>query len=65
MKPNGKPVDSVAPGYTQPPGDVNQMPAGEMVNRWRGEKMDLDPAVEVMFQQARHKPDVPAGTPVG
>ncbi len=65
VKPNGGPIDNVAPGYTQPPGDVNQMPAGEMVNRWRGEKMDLDLAVEVMFQQARRRPDVPAGTPVG
>jgi hypothetical protein len=64
VKPNGKPVDNVAPGYTQPPGDVNQMPAGKMLNRWRGEKMDLDLAVDVMFQQARRAPDVPAGTSV-
>ena len=64
VKPNGRPVDNVAPGYTQPPGDVNQMPAGEMVNRWRGEKMDLDLAVDVMFQQAARGKDVPAGTSV-
>ena len=62
VKPNGKPVDNIAPGYTQPAGDVNQMPAGEIVNRWRGEKTDLDLAVEVMFQQAARGQNIPAGT---
>jgi hypothetical protein len=63
VKPNGRAVDDVAPGYTQPTGDWTKVPAGTFVNRWRGEKMDLDLAVEVMFQQARRGQDVPAGTP--
>jgi hypothetical protein len=62
VKPNGDAVDRVAPGYTQPRGDATQIPAGEMVNRWRGEKMDLDLGVDVLFQQARRAKDVPAGT---
>jgi hypothetical protein len=53
VKPNGKSVDSVAPGCTQPPGDWSDLPEGTMVNRWRGERMDLGLAVEVMFQRER------------
>ena len=53
VKPNGTAVDSIAPGYTQPPGDWKQLPAGTLVNRWRGERMDYDLGVEVLFQQAR------------
>jgi len=64
VKANGVPVDSVAPGFTQPPGDWKQMPEGTLVNRWRGEPMDYDLAVDVMFQRARRAKDVPAGTSV-
>ena len=53
VKPNGTAVDSIAPEYTQPPGDWKQLPAGTLVNRWRGERMDYDLGVEVLFQQAR------------
>jgi len=63
IKPNGTAVDSVAPGYTQPLGDWRQLPAGTLVNRWRGERMDLGLGVEVLLQQARRAKDVPAGTP--
>jgi hypothetical protein len=61
-KPNGSDVDSVAPGFTQPLGDWRQLPAGTMVNRWAGERMDLGLGVEVLLQQARRAKDVPAGT---
>jgi len=53
VKPDGTAIDSIAPGYTQPPGDWKQLPAGTLVNRWRGERMDYDLGVEVLFQQAR------------
>jgi hypothetical protein len=33
-----------------------------MVNRWRGERMDLGLAVEIMFQPSMQAKDVPAGT---
>jgi hypothetical protein len=62
VKPDGEAVDNVAPGYTQPPGDWTKMPEGKMSNRWRGEKMDLDLAIEVMMQNAKRAKDVPAGT---
>ena len=62
VKPNGVAVDSVAPGFTQPLGDWTQLPAGTLVNRWRGERMDLGLGVEVLLQQARRAKNVPAGT---
>ena len=61
VKPNGQSVDSVAPGYTQPPGDPQDVPAGAFKDCWHGEKMDLDLAVGAMFQQERRAHDVPAG----
>ncbi len=62
VNPGGNAVDSVAPGYTRPMGDWRQMPTGEMVNQWRGEKMDLGLAIEVLMQRERRIKDVPAGT---
>jgi len=64
LKPDGTAVDSIAPGYTQPLGDWRQLPTGTLVNRWRGERMDLGLGVEVLLQQARRAKDVPAGTSV-
>jgi hypothetical protein len=61
-KPNGVAVDSVAPGFTQPLGDWTQLPAGTLVNRWAGERMDYGLGVEVLLQQARRAKNVPAGT---
>ncbi len=64
VKPNGTAVDSIAPGYTQPLGDWKQLPAGTLVNRWRGERMDYGLAIEVLIHQARRAKNVPAGTSV-
>ena len=61
VKRNGDSVDGAAPGFTQPPGDWRQLPAGTAA-RWRGDRMDLDLAVDVLIQQARRARDVPAGT---
>jgi hypothetical protein len=61
-KPNGRDIDGVAPGFTQPLGDWTQLPAGKLVNRWAGERMDCGLGVEVLLQQARRAKDVPAGT---
>jgi len=61
VKSNGVPVDSVAPGFTQPRGDWRELPAGTLVNRWRGERMDYGMAVDGLIQRSRRK-DVPAGT---
>jgi hypothetical protein len=62
VKANGVAVDSVAPGFTQPRGDWREMPEGTLVNRWRGERMDLALAVDGMIYRARRAKDVPAGT---
>jgi hypothetical protein len=62
IKPNGVAVDSVAPGYTRPLGDWKLLPAGKLVNRWRGEKMDLDLGIEVLMQKSKRAKDVPAGS---
>ena len=61
-RPKAVAVDSVAPGYTQPLGDWTQLPAGKLVNRWRGEKMDLGLGIEVLMQKAKRAKNVPAGT---
>jgi hypothetical protein len=59
---NGDVVDSRNPGCLQPHGDPSQMPEGKTDWRYRGDKMDLGLAIEVMFQQERRAKDVPAGT---
>lgn len=62
VKANGLPVDSVAPGFTQPKGDWREMPEGAFVNRWRGERMDYGLAIDGLLHRARRAKDVPAGT---
>ena len=39
VRPNGKSVDSVAPGCTQPPGDVAELPCGIAKWKWKGDRM--------------------------
>jgi hypothetical protein len=62
VRPDGEPVDRVAPGCSQPPGDVAGLPKGQFVDTWRGDRMDLDLALDVMTQRSRKGRDVPAGT---
>jgi hypothetical protein len=64
LKPGGEALDHVQPGCMQPPGDFCQMPKGKFVDCWRGERMDLSLAVELMFQHSREARDVPAGTSI-
>jgi len=65
-KPNGLPVDNILPGCMQPAGDSTKITAGppRPIFLWRGDRMDLGMAVDVMFQEARKMKDVPAGTPI-
>jgi hypothetical protein len=65
VNPRGMAVDHVQPGCMQPAGDVSQMPMGKFVDCWRGERMDLDLAVDLMIQKSRERRNVPAGTPSG
>ena len=62
VKKNGTAVDSIVPGFTQPPGDWRQLPAGTSTYRYRGDRMDLGMAIDVLLQQSRRANDVPAGT---
>ena len=62
VKKNGDDVDTVAPGFTQPHGDWRELPEGTLMNGWRGEKLDLGLAVDLMIQKAMRAKDVPAGT---
>jgi hypothetical protein len=57
----GEPVDHVKPGCAQPPGDREQMPKGKFEDCWRGDRMDLGMAVDVLIQETRQWRDVPAG----
>jgi hypothetical protein len=62
VRPDGASVDHVAPGCSQPLGDVARLPKGKFVDTWRGDRMDMDLALEVMSQTSRKGRDVPAGT---
>ena len=59
---HGEAVDHVQPGCMQPTGDLAQLPKGKFVDCWRGDRMDLGLAVDVMIQESRKTRDVPAGT---
>lgn len=59
---DGEPVDRIEQGCTQPPGDWRELREGTFVECWRGDKMDLGLAVDVMIQQAARGKNVPAGT---
>ena len=59
----GEAVDLVSPGCTQPPGDCAQIPGGEFVDCWRGDRMDLSLALQVLTEVSRRHANVPAGTP--
>jgi len=41
---------------------TGKLPAGKIVNRWRGEKMDLGLGIEALMQRTSRAEDVPAGT---
>lgn len=62
VNPHGDVVDGAQPGCTQPPGDISKLPEGQPANQWRGERMDMDLAVDLMIQKTRKGGNVPAGT---
>jgi hypothetical protein len=62
VAPDGEAVDRVLPGCNQPHGDSNALPTGGFVDCWRGDRMDLGMAVDVLIQESRKARDVPAGT---
>ena len=62
VRPDGAVVDRVMPGCEQPRGDRRELREGKFVDCWRGDRMDLHLAVELMIQKSRKAGDVPAGT---
>jgi hypothetical protein len=71
VRPDGKAVDSVAPGHTVPLGDWEYLPAQNRerglhidrrtaTTRWAGEGMDYGLAVEVLLQKVRKRRGVEA-----
>jgi hypothetical protein len=55
VKRNGVGLDSVAPGFMQPLGDWRQLPAATETWRYRGDRMDLGIAVDLLIQQSRRE----------
>ena len=54
VRPDGKVIDSIAPGFTQPRGDWKKRPVGTAAsNRWAGERIDYGLGVEVLLQARR------------
>ena len=62
VKANGDVIDSTAPGCRRPRGDVGELPIGNAIAKWRGEKMDVGLGVEILLQKASRARNVPAGT---
>ena len=62
VRPDGRVADCVLPGCVQPIGDLRELPVATGHWRYRGDRMDLPLAVDVMIQQSRKAKDVPAGT---
>jgi hypothetical protein len=60
---HGECVDRGHSNSMQPAGDADGIPSGEFVDCWRGDRMDLPLAVELLIQAShRNTADVPAGT---
>ncbi|HET9863352.1 MAG TPA: DUF222 domain-containing protein [Steroidobacteraceae bacterium] len=53
---------AVMPECRQPAGEAGAITSGKFVDCWRGDRMDLGLAVDVLIQQSRKARDVPAGT---
>jgi len=65
VKANGDVIESTQAGCTQPRGDWRQLPAGGEVGQWKGDRMDLPLAVELLMLKSRNAQHVPAGTSAG
>ena len=59
VRPNGEAVESVT---TQPAGDPGALRAGKFATCWRGDRMNMDLAVDLLIQKSQKGRDVPAGT---
>jgi hypothetical protein len=62
IRPNGEPVHRETPGFRRPPGDPSALPVGKVAAYWRGDRMDMNLAVDLLIQKSQKARDVPAGT---
>ncbi len=62
VRPNGAPVEGVGSGGSERMGDWRELPQATGRWRYRGDRMELPLAVDVMIQESRKARDVPAGT---
>jgi hypothetical protein len=53
VRPDGAAVDRIAPGCLQPAGDVGQIPVAAGRWEYRGDRMDLGLAVDILLQRER------------
>jgi hypothetical protein len=63
LRPGGRPVDGIGASGSGRTGDWRELPPATGQWRYRGDRLDLPLAVDVMIQQSRKARDVPAGTP--
>jgi hypothetical protein len=63
VKPDGGTVDGIGPGGSGRTGDWRELPPATGQWRYRGDRLDLPLAVDVLIQQSQKARDVPAGTP--
>lgn len=62
VRPDGEAVDRVEPGCSQQQADAGEMPQAGGPWKYRGDRMDLSLALDVLIQSARKARGVPAGT---
>jgi hypothetical protein len=62
LRPDGEPVEFRKADGEQPESHWNDVPAGTSEWKYRGDRMDLATAVDLLIQCRRRAPDVPAGT---
>jgi hypothetical protein len=62
LKPDGESVEAVTPDCADSQGDWRELPTGTFENHWRGERLDLAQAIDVLVQLGKRSTYVPAGT---
>jgi hypothetical protein len=53
IRPNGKVIEFASPAGHQPAGDVSSLPKGQFKDTWRGDRMDLGLAVDMLIQRSK------------
>jgi hypothetical protein len=62
VRPDGAHVSDASCSFSQPEGDGSKLPASLGSWRYRGDRLDLPVAVDLLIQRTHRAQDVPAGT---